>query len=80
MTTLTGGHSPASDGSRAVDARCNSPIGVPANTESIVYVADTYRRWHYALTVALSAKESFYKAVAVTVGQFFDFCALRIEE
>jgi len=34
--------------------------------------------WPYALTLAFSAKESFYKATAATVGHFFDFAALRI--
>jgi len=34
--------------------------------------------WPFALTVAFSAKESFYKATAATVGRFFDFTALRI--
>lgn len=31
-----------------------------------------------ALTIAFSAKESFYKATAATVGRVFDFSALRI--
>jgi len=34
--------------------------------------------WPFALTVAFSAKESFYKATAATVGRFFDFNVLRI--
>ncbi|MET0548659.1 MAG: 4'-phosphopantetheinyl transferase superfamily protein [Xanthomonas sp.] len=37
------------------------------------------RGWPYALTLGFSAKESFYKAAAATVGRFFDFDALRIE-
>ncbi|MCW0391074.1 MULTISPECIES: 4'-phosphopantetheinyl transferase superfamily protein [Xanthomonas] len=37
------------------------------------------RGWPYALTLGFSAKESFYKATAATVGRFFDFDALRIE-
>lgn len=37
------------------------------------------RGWPYALTLAFSAKESFYKATAATVGHFFDFSALRID-
>ena len=31
-----------------------------------------------ALTIAFSAKESFYKATAATVGRVFDFSALKI--
>ncbi|MBO9881922.1 4'-phosphopantetheinyl transferase superfamily protein [Xanthomonas sp. D-109] len=38
------------------------------------------RGWPYALTLGFSAKESFYKAAAATVGRFFDFDALRIED
>ncbi|MBB5359997.1 enterobactin synthetase component D [Rhodanobacter sp. ANJX3] len=34
--------------------------------------------WAFALTLAFSAKESFYKATAATVGRFFDFSAVRI--
>jgi len=34
--------------------------------------------WAIAMAVAFSAKESFYKATAATVGRFFDFDALRI--
>ncbi|MBB5877477.1 4'-phosphopantetheinyl transferase superfamily protein [Xanthomonas sp. 3498] len=37
------------------------------------------RGWPYALTLGFSAKESFYKAAAATVGRLFDFDALRIE-
>ncbi|MBO9830234.1 4'-phosphopantetheinyl transferase superfamily protein [Xanthomonas sp. A2111] len=37
------------------------------------------RGWPYALTLGFSAKESFYKAAAATVGRFFDFGALRVE-
>jgi enterobactin synthetase component D len=36
--------------------------------------------WPYILTLAFSAKESFYKATSSTVGRFFDFDALCIEE
>ncbi|SEN16995.1 enterobactin synthetase component D [Luteibacter sp. UNCMF331Sha3.1] len=36
--------------------------------------------WPVAMAVAFSAKESFYKATAATVGRFFDFDALRIVE
>lgn len=38
------------------------------------------RSWTYALTLAFSAKESFYKATASTAGRVFDFSALRIRE
>ncbi|MEX1827412.1 4'-phosphopantetheinyl transferase [Luteibacter sp. CQ10] len=34
--------------------------------------------WPMALTVAFSAKESFYKATAATVGRIFEFTALKI--
>lgn len=34
--------------------------------------------WPMAFTVAFSAKESFYKATAATVGRIFDFTALHI--
>ncbi|MDR6935787.1 4'-phosphopantetheinyl transferase superfamily protein [Luteibacter sp. 3190] len=34
--------------------------------------------WPVVLTLAFSAKESFYKATAASVGRFFDFAALRI--
>lgn len=37
------------------------------------------RGWPYALTLAFSAKESFYKATAANVGHFIDFGALRVE-
>lgn len=37
------------------------------------------RGWPYALTLAFSSKESFYKAAAATVDRLFDFSALRIE-
>jgi enterobactin synthetase component D len=34
--------------------------------------------WSFALTMAFSAKESFYKATVAEVGHFFDFSAVRI--
>ncbi|KRE88995.1 hypothetical protein ASG87_05420 [Frateuria sp. Soil773] len=34
--------------------------------------------WPMALTVAFSAKESFYKATAATVGRIFEFSALKV--
>ncbi|PNS07324.1 4'-phosphopantetheinyl transferase family protein [Solilutibacter silvestris] len=34
--------------------------------------------WPYALTVAFSTKESFYKATASTIGRIFDFRTLQI--
>jgi len=34
--------------------------------------------WPFALTLAFSTKESFYKATSATVGRMFDFTALRI--
>lgn len=44
-------------------------------------LGDLARRigWPMALTVAFSAKESFYKATAATVGRIFEFTALKIE-
>lgn len=37
-----------------------------------------YHDWATALTIAYSAKESFYKATSEAVGRFFDFSAVRI--
>jgi len=48
-----------------------------AEAERLAPLAD-HLGWHVVLAIAFSAKESFYKATAATVGRFFDFDALRI--
>ncbi|KAF1007482.1 MAG: Enterobactin synthase component D [Luteibacter sp.] len=54
-------------------------IALVAHEEAVLASLAAARGWPYALTLAFSAKESFYKATAATVGHFFDFSALRID-